>query len=355
MPCQPAVRFALSALFVTTLAACGGGGDSDPSAVSASPQPSAADGTSGAGSTSGTGNDADPSGTGTGTSSSTDPATAGGSAPPSGATAPVAAAFGQGLRDRLLTTLAGSAALNCDNGASFPTLALDAGGLQLGPVTRPVSALTSVVAGRIYDSATPPGLLDGDQFRIQLRFDDAGSTLVYELRFSPDGQLADLVIGAPNVDDDEGDRALVAGTSFCKPTTGTAWNANPALKISPTISYELISERQPNRAARSLACRTVDGVAPETWNASVRVENGVTWSSPRPADSGGTDYRYGPDDYDNHYTVIHGDNLVTHWDRVVPGGLQWGYGLTLGHDEEIVGMEVVNRPGAPWTQICGTN
>lgn len=351
MSSQSAIRLALSALFASTLAACGGGG-SDASAVGSSPQPPAAQGASGAGDNlgqAGGGSNAN-----AGSNSST-----GGTAEP-GPTEPGSAAsspdpFGKSLRHRMLTTLAGSAQLNCDNGASAPTLTLDATQFQLGGVARPVSSLASLVTGRIQEPSAPNGLLSGDQFRIQLRFDDSGSKVVYELRFTPAGQLADLVIGTPNVDDNLGDVATVAGQSFCKPSTGTAWNADPALKISPQATYDLINERKSDLAPRSLACRTPDGVAPETWTAAVRVEDGVTWSTPRASDSSGANYRYGPEDYQNHYTVIHGDSLVSHWDRVVPGGLWWGFGLTLGHDEEIVGMRVINRPGSPWTQICGTD
>ena len=345
MPNASAMRLALSALFATTLAACGGGG-SDASAVgSSAPPPTTQD-------ASGTGDGLAQAGGG-GNADTVGAANPGSNDPGSAASSPEP--FGKGLRERLLTTLAGSAQLNCDNGVGAPTLALDAHQLQVGGVARPITSLTSLVAGRLYEASAPDGLLSGDQFRIQLRFDDSGSAVAYELRFSPDGQLADLVIGTPHVDDSLGDVATVAGQIFCKPSTGTAWNVNPALKISPQASYDLVSEREADLAPRSLACRTPDGVAPETWMATVHVEDGVTWTTPRGSDSSGANYRYGPEDYQNHYTVIQGDALVSHWDRVVPGGLWWGYGLTLGHDEEIVGMKVINQPGSPWTQICGTD
>ena len=339
---QSALRLALVTLFASTLAACGGG-SSDASAVGSSPQPPGTD--QPAGGNAGTPVDGSQPG------GDTDPATPGGSTD-AGSTG---TAFGKGLRDRMLTTLAGNAQLSCDNGASSPSVVLDANHFQFGAVSRPLNALTKFVVGQIPESAPLDGTLAGDQSRIQLRFDDAGGPASYDLRFDPSGQLADVVVGTPNTNDMARDRVWLDVTSYCKPQTGQAWNAIAGLKVPPAASYALISERKAHRAASTLTCRTPAGVNPEQWMASIWVEDSVVWSTPRTSRPGDANYRYAPDEHLSHYTVIDGDFDVTEWDRLVMGGQWWGYSLTLGQSESIIAMTVDNRAGAPSTQSCETD
>lgn len=361
IPRQTVLRLALFSLFTASLGACGGGGG-DPSAIASSPQAPAVDQATGpaAGSSSdaasGSGNVNGQPGGGGADGSTTAPAAPGGSAVPDssdGDAGSTSAAFGKGLRDRMLATLAGSAALSCDNGAIATSITVDADSVRFGAVARPLASLTKFVVGQIPERAPTDGTLAGPQFRVQLRFADASGPIAYDLRFDPSGQLADVVVGTPDANDASRDRLSLAATSYCKPRTGAAWNAVSGLKVSPDASYALIHERKASRPARELTCRTPSGVQPEQWAASIWVDGGILWSTPRASLPADGHYRYAPDDHLSHYTVIDGAFDVTEWDRLVIGGQWWGYSLTLGHDESIIAMAVDNRPGAPSTQTCG--
>lgn len=342
----------LSASLAASLAACGGGGSGTP--LSAAPEAPPATETPAPQAPAPTPpGAAAPTDPGQGTVSPADPDGGGARTP-----------FGETLRTRMLTALSGSAGLFCeaaDGSTNSQRLTLDSQGLQFGDTLRPLSTLVSFAVGsfRYAPGNYQPPASGGNSLVFEAAFTTAAGIEVHEVTFDPTGNLVELRIGsAASLAEAPLAEGAWVGVAYppaqsCVPVGVQAWNTNPVLKGNADVAYAQLASRQTDYAARTLACHSLSGYAPEEWSSQVRQQGGIITTSPRASRPGDDGYSFADTEYLSHYTRVYSDDRVGHY-VIHPGTAQWaGYGLILGADEEIVGFKSFQRVrSVPSNQLC---